>query len=381
MEVKNNNQNIYFANLDLLRFIAAFMVVIAHAYEGWCGWWGFPGFMSQNEDHKTLTAFGGYLNNTIKNGGFGVDVFFLISGFLITYILLVEKNSTGKIDIKKFFIRRGFRIWPLYFLLVAIAPFIVSWLQKPSPDYLSTALFYNNFHSMWTQAWEYPFAHFWSICVEEHFYLVWPFLVAFIPNKYLLNTFWTVLIISVFARFGFNYSGKGFYYLYLHTLSRMDVLAIGAIGAYMYFNKTLRFTKPKYVRLLLYTLFVVIYASEAYNMYDGAFLACFRKYFYVGIVAIGMLNFLLNPDPLISFTKKNIFHYLGKISFGVYMYSNILIPIIIEKIIVQYNMVNMYFYFLLNIILTIIISVISYELFEKQFLKLKTRFEVVKTSR
>ena len=380
MEQKQND-TIYFANLDILRFIAAFMVVIAHAYEGWCGWWGYPGFMSVDGDHKTLSSFGNYANTVIKNGGFGVDVFFLISGFLITYILLAEKDLTGKIDIKKFFIRRGFRIWPLYFLLIAITPFIVSWLNKPSPDYLSTALFYNNFHSMTTGNWEYPFAHFWSICVEEHFYLVWPFLVAFIPNKYLLNTFWTVLFISVFARFGFNLYGKGFYYMYLHTLSRMDVLAIGAIGAYMYFNKSLRFTMPKYVRIALYILFVVVYASEPYNIYDGMFLACFRKYFYVAVIAIGMSNFLLNPDAIISFKKKNVFHYLGKVSYGVYMYSNILIAIIIEKIIAPYNMVNMYLYFFLNIALTIIISIISYELFEKQFLKLKTRFEVVKTSR
>jgi peptidoglycan/LPS O-acetylase OafA/YrhL len=380
MEQKQND-TIYFANLDILRFIAAFMVVIAHAYEGWCGWWGYPGFMSVDGDHKTLSSFGNYANTVIKNGGFGVDVFFLISGFLITYILLAEKDLTGKIDIKKFFIRRGFRIWPLYFLLIAVTPFIVSWLNKPSPDYLSTALFYNNFHSMTTGNWEYPFAHFWSICVEEHFYLVWPFLVAFIPNRYLLNTFWTVLFISVFARFGFNLYGKGFYYMYLHTLSRMDVLALGAIGAYMYFNKSLRFTMPKYVRIALYFLFIVVYASEPYNVYDGMFLACFRKYFYVAVIAIGMSNFLLNPDALISFKKKNVFHYLGKVSYGVYMYSNILIAIIIEKIIAPYNMVNMYLYFFLNIALTIIISIISYELFEKQFLKLKTRFEVVKTSR
>lgn len=380
MEQKQND-TIYFANLDILRFIAAFMVVIAHAYEGWCGWWGYPGLMSVDGDHKTLSSFGNYANTVIKNGGFGVDVFFLISGFLITYILLAEKDLTGKIDIKKFFIRRGFRIWPLYFLLIAVTPFIVSWLNKPSPDYLSTALFYNNFHSMTTGNWEYPFAHFWSICVEEHFYLVWPFLVAFIPNRYLLNTFWTVLFISVIARFGFNLYGKGFYYMYLHTLSRMDVLAIGAIGAYMYFNKSLRFTTPKYVRIALYILFVVVYASEPYNIYDGMFLACFRKYFYVAVIAIGMSNFLLNPDALISFKKKNVFHYLGKVSYGVYMYSNILIAIIIEKIIAPYNMVNMYLYFFLNIALTIIISIISYELFEKQFLKLKTRFEVVKTSR
>lgn len=379
--MKTEQGNFHIHNLDILRFIAAFMVVVAHAYEGWCSWWGYPGFMSVDGSHQTLSTYGKYLHTIIKNGGFGVDVFFLISGFLITYILLAEKELTEKINIKKFFIRRGLRIWPLYFLLIAITPFIVSWLNKPSPDYLSTALFYNNFHSMATGHWEYPFAHFWSICVEEHFYLIWPFLVAFIPNRYLLTTFWVVLFVSVFARFGFIIYKKGFYYMYLHTLSRMDVLAIGAIGAYMYFNKLLRFIMPKHVRIGLYLLFIAVYAYEPYDIYDGIFLACFRKYFYVAVVAIGMLNFLLNPDALIHFKKKNVFHYLGKVSYGVYMYSNILIAIIIEKIIAPYNMINMYLYFFLNIALTLIVSIINYELFEKQFLKLKTRFEVVKTNK
>ncbi|MES2565286.1 MAG: acyltransferase [Bacteroidota bacterium] len=373
--------NIYFANLDLLRFLAAFMVVIAHAYEGWCGWWGYLGFMSENSDHKTLTTFGGYLNNVIKNGGFGVEVFFLISGFLITYILLVEKETTGRIDIKKFFIRRGFRIWPLYFFLIAVAPFIIEWLEKPSPNYIANIFFYNNFNTMITGNWEYPFAHFWSICIEEHFYLVWPFLIAFIPNKHLLNVFWSVIIISALSRYGFNASGKGFYYTYLHTLSRMDVLAIGAIGAYMHFNNSLKFSMPKIARIGLYLLFIIIYADSAYNMYESNFLATLRKYFYVAVIAVGMLHFLFNPDALIKFKNKNFIHYLGKISYGIYMYSNILIAIIMEKIIVHYNIANMYIYFLLNIGLTIAISIISYELFEKQFLKLKKRFEVVKTNR
>lgn len=381
MEQKNTNQNVYFANLDILRFIAAFMVVIAHAYEGWCGWWGYPGFMSKGGDHENLTNFGIHANTALKNGGFGVEVFFLISGFLITYILLVEKQTTGKIDLKKFFIRRGFRIWPLYFILIALTPFIISWLGKPSPNYMANILFYNNFYTMSTGSWEYPFAHFWSICVEEHFYLVWPFLIAFVPHKHLLNVFWGVVISSALVRFGFNDSGKGFYYLYLHTLSRMDALAIGAIGAYTYFNNNLKFSIPKIARIGIYILFIVIYVDSAYNMYESNFLATTRKYFYIAVISIGMINFLFNPDALIKVNKKGVFHYLGKISYGIYMFSNILIPIIIEKIIVPYNAVNMYFYFFLNIALTIIISIISYELFEKQFLKLKAKFEVVKTSR
>ena len=68
---------------------------------------------------------------------------------------------------------------------------------------------------------------------------------------------------------------------------------------------------PKYVRIALYILFVVVYVSEPYNIYDGMFLACFRKYFYVAVIAIGMSNFLLNPDAIVSFKKKKVLKRKG----------------------------------------------------------------------
>jgi peptidoglycan/LPS O-acetylase OafA/YrhL len=380
MESLQSNK-VYFANLDLLRFVAVLMVVLTHAYQGWCGWYGYPKFMTVLNDGKTLTHLGLYLHNLFKNSAFGVDVFFLISGFLITYILLREKEATGKINFKFFFIRRGLKIWPLYFALIAVTPFLVHWLHKPKPDYFAAMFFYNNFQTMQTGYCEYPFPHFWSICVEEHFYLVWPFLVAFVPNKHLLNTFLSVILISIFSRFGFSLYNKGYYYQFFHTLSRMDVLAIGAIGAYLHFTNSLKFILPKYSRLSLYVLFIIIFAFEPYNMYDGVFLSCFRKYFYVSIVAIGMINFLFNPDALIKIHKKTVFHYFGKISFGIYLFSNFFVIIIIEKIIARFNFVNLGLYFFLNIFFSLIIPIISYELFEKQFLKLKSKFEIINTQR
>jgi len=158
------SKKIYFQHLDVIRFIAAFMVVILHSHEAWSIWFW--------KDGSPIEASVPFIDKLLKNLGFGVDIFFLISGFLITYILLEEKKRTNKINIFKFMMRRSLRIWPLYFLIIAIAPFLVSWLGKPSPEYWYNIFFINNFRTIETTWWVYPFPHFWSICIEEHFYLV-----------------------------------------------------------------------------------------------------------------------------------------------------------------------------------------------------------------
>ncbi len=379
-EIAATSKPVHFMNLDVLRFVAAMMVLIAHSYEGWVAWWGNPGFMTIG-DYKTLSKFGEFLNYFIRNGGFGVDVFFLISGFLITYLMLVEKNKTGTISLGKFYLRRTFRIWPLYYFLVAITPLLVRWMHYPHPAYWPTILLYNNFYAIKTELWTFPFSHFWSICIEEHFYLIWPLIIWLAPYKKLPQIFFFVVFISIVSRGLFAYFGFGYYYQYLHTLSRMDMLAWGALGAWLHFDKPITLNFSRSTRLLVYILFVAIYSYEYYNIYDGVFLSCFRKYIYGGFAAFAMANYLFNPDAFFNFKKKNILHYFGKVSFGIYMYSNIVLPIIIEKIMVAHALTNMYLFFGLNILITIVISAISYETLERFFLNIKAKFEVIKTAR
>ena len=83
---------IYFEHLDVVRFIAAFMIIILHSYEAWCGWYGEVGILSGGT-YKELTTQGKFFDQFIRNLGVGVDIFFLISGFLITYILIEEKKK------------------------------------------------------------------------------------------------------------------------------------------------------------------------------------------------------------------------------------------------------------------------------------------------
>jgi len=377
----NKTDRIYFAHLDVIRFIAAFMIVILHAYEAWVGWYGEVGLLSDGT-YEELSFFGKFIDRFLRNLGMGVDIFFLLSGFLITYILIEEKKRFSKIDIKNFIIRRTLRIWPLYFALIAASPFIVDWVNSPSPNYLPNILFINNFEGIKTQEWTYPFAHFWSICIEEHFYLVWPFIIAFVPNKRLMPVFLSLILLSISFRLYTSYTMEyPWYTLYLHTLSRIDVLVIGSIGAYYYSIKPFNFKLLPSIRYSLLAILIVSLSIDTVELWDTHFLAGFKKFFYIGIISVLLLDYNFNPNFFHLLPKKSIFHYLGKVSYGIYMYSNIIVLIVIKNIMWTYSIRNLWIYLSLNIGLSILIPIISYELWEKHILKLNKRFRVIKTDR
>ncbi len=370
------SKKIYFQHLDVIRFIAAFIVGLAHTYEAKVGWFGEISLIKNS-------FLGNYINQFIRNLGIGVDVFFLLSGFLITYILLEEKKQYGNINIGKFILRRTLRIWPLYYFLIIIAPFLVEWLQStPEPNYLANALFLGNFNLIQTKLWVFPFAHFWSICVEEHFYLFWPFLIAFIPRKYLLSFFTILLLGSIFFRmYVFSNTSEPWFALYLHTLSRIDVLVIGAIGAWYYSQKPFVFVLKRSYRWALFLLLIVALSIEGVSAWDSMFSAMFKKYFYISIIAILLLDYNFNPYFKHLLKPKSIIHYFGKVSYGIYMYGNMLNLFVVKKVMWVYKMDRAWIFFLITIFLSLLIPIISYEVLEKPFLRIAKRFRRVQTDR
>lgn len=372
--------------LDALRFVAAFLIVLVHAWEGWIGWYKRPTLLTE-ADGNTFTWIGERFNMLAHNMNFGVDMFFLISGFLITYLLLKEKNDKGKINIPAFFMRRALRIWPLYFFVIAVSPFIVWWLQQSDPAikqpaYLPVVFFYNNFHTISTETWQFPFAHFWSICVEEHFYLVWPFLVALFPMKKLPHVFVTVIVASLAFRGYAALHGLGWYQLYLNTLSRIDVLAIGGLAAWAHFHRPYSMKIPLYVRLLLFGLLIWMMAYDDLSDWPNLFDMVWKKYVTLLLAGILMMHYVFSPDGLFKFGPNHFVNYLGRCCFGIYLWGNILLQIVIYKVINGNKVIGYapwWAYWPIVIGVSIIVPIISYELIEKPFLKLKTRFAIVKT--
>ncbi|HMG14027.1 MAG TPA: acyltransferase, partial [Saprospiraceae bacterium] len=182
---------IHFHSLDALRFFAFLKVYLLHLpLEG-----DFPVFS--------------YLKS---GGGLGVDFFFVLSGFLITYLLVFDKLRDGQINVRKFFIRRSLRIWPLFYLIVIIL-FLLPYEFK---EYYGLHMINSGYDLDWRYSFTFlenykmlvmdsfpkttPLSVFWSLCIEEHFYLFWMISLFFIPVKYFIRFFIACIIIGLVAR-------------------------------------------------------------------------------------------------------------------------------------------------------------------------------------
>lgn len=386
-EEASTTRHVHFHNLDVLRFFAAFMIVIVHGYGAILGWEGLPEPLRLVPSHvvssvENLNGTGLFLHRLINNLDLGVEFFFLISGFLITYLMLKEREVSGKLDIPKFYMRRLLRIWPLYFLVIAITPVLANWTDSAHPNYIWNLLFGNNYLTIIQKSYEPGLAHLWSICVEEHFYLIWPILLFFVPVKKLPILFSSLIFLAILSRwYYFETSPEWLNHTKLNTICRMDTLAIGGWIARVIHQKPVQIAVQGWIRALVYLMLILLLCFDDTHQTDSFFLVAFKRLVYTSFFSFLLLNYLFNPAAWMNFKKKNILHYLGKISFGIYMYHNILFPALFQKIIWRYQLQGFWLFWFLYIAAVLVISVMSYELFEKQFLKLKDRFAIVRTER
>ena len=207
--------------LDGLRGLAVLSVVL----------WHFVAQLGPPSDPKT--AFG-MVRFALGLSWSGVDLFFVLSGFLITGILVDARDSLSYF--KTFYARRIHRIFPLYFLLLATVP-IVGALQLVKPEYvqeagvplLSYAFFAQNLFTSWMHSWGMPWlGSMWSLAVEEHFYLAFPAIVRFVSRRRLLIFLAVCVLAAPVVRFALRSNQVA---EYTFTLCRADALAIGALIA------------------------------------------------------------------------------------------------------------------------------------------------------
>lgn len=207
-----NASHRHYPGLDTLRAAAILMVIPRHAWE----------ILSGDFTGETL-------KNIFFNGWVGVDLFFVLSGFLIGSQLLQAAARDGRVDFKRFYIKRSMRILPAYYTVLALYFAWPAFREKPDlvPAW-KYVFFLMNFGEKAN-----AFSHAWSLCVEEHFYLVVPLLVAVyvgrkIPLPKPWQVFWGVMIGSIALRYVIFASGAPFYPdLYRPTYVHLDGLTVG----------------------------------------------------------------------------------------------------------------------------------------------------------
>ncbi len=348
---------VHLNGLNGIRAIAALAVVISHI-------------------RLQMDWFGGVSLSTYLLAHHGVTMFFSLSGFLITYLLLLEKER-GEINIKNFYVRRIFRIWPLYYLYLILA-IVTVYLYLPE-EFPGPIIFYilMGANLPYIMGNAIPLLiHYWSLGVEEQFYLFWPWLVKKSINiKKSLFIFLLIFIATKILVRLFLYDDAPWVYKALH-LTRFDCMAIGAFCAVLFYEKNKLFLKCSQHKLTQLFSWSVI-GLIAVNFYSIPFFAHNITALVTGFIIISQIT---DKNKIVNLNQLWI-DKLGKISYGIYIIHPLVI-FYLAAIISQLELSD----FLRQIIAftsvigtTIILSYLSYYYFETPFLRKKERFSVIKT--
>lgn len=310
----------FFKGLNELRFFAASLVVLHH---------------SETIRNKNL-LFNLEWISFFRNGTNAVNFFFVLSGFLITYLLLKENRVTNDISIKRFYLKRVLRIWPLYFLLFFIGTvFLPLSFNLLGTDYQMPYSFGQvwYYYVFFTPALVLFFYghHFleplWSIGVEEIFYLLWAPLFKFF-KKYIVGILFSVIVLKVILlSWAEVYLPKNGLLYFVFNIHSFELMAIGGLGAYYIFNSSKKvsefflFRKP--IQLIVYAV-LLIYLFANLNIDSGLWNFVFKtpvlSTLIVGLMYLyTIIGVSISENNVLRLSNKWL-SYLGEISYGVYMY-------------------------------------------------------------
>jgi len=343
--------------LDTLRAIAALIVV-----------WGHIELLINRSFAKDQ------LINISPNGHLAVILFFVLSGFLITYLLVKEKEKNGSISLKNFYLRRILRIWPVYYIVIISSFLLIKADYSLKSSLLCLSIFPNIAHSLkigWPSS-----PQIWSIGVEEQFYMFWPLLFIMIPAKKIrpvLLLFFIGYSILPHA-IGFinnrliqNDEFISFTYKFFYS-TKFNCMAIGAFLGYSFAKDKFNF---KWLQNKL--ICISIFLTTMLLWFSGFELKYFTDEVYSVLFGIMILSLVKNPKIKID-TK--ISSFLGRISYGIYMYHWIVILIVLKFIHPNpSNIINLSIIYILSFSLTVLVSWLSHISVERFFLKMKKKYE------
>jgi hypothetical protein len=366
-------EKIFFPNLNGLRFIAFFSVFFHHT------------FLQEYFASPNTTVYN-FLFALKQSGALGVNLFFVLSGFLITYLLINEKEKRNKLNLPNFYIRRILRIWPLYFLTLAIGFFlfpIVKKMMGQAINETATLSYYGLFISNFEQIINGPADSailnlLWSVGIEEQFYIIWPIILSVIPTKHFIKTFLLLIGITLVFR---SFHTENRLIIYFHTLSVFSDMVIGGIAAYLSFYH--QPFKKLMSGLSKKTIVTIYFVGAAFILFSYHFnsipsFIVIQRVLYALFFAFIIVEQNLSDHSFFKICNNKFLSKWGNYTYGLYcfqMVGIIVTNIIFEKILKLNNkLLLMIFDYTLALSLTMLMAYLSYRFFETPFLKLKNKF-------
>lgn len=349
--------------LDTLRFIAIFLVIGHHA------------FFTDNF----------FLSWLSRHGYVGVDIFFTLSGFIITKSLLSEYEQNGTIELKKFWVKRIFRLWPNWFasmILSSCILYIFALKNLEIMEAIKNKLWHYFFHfANYSQALNGKlhdiFSIYWSLAVEEHFYLLWPliflYIIKFPKSKNFL--FLIFLLFPYLFRVLHKFQGFDDVINTFSTHTRFDALMFGCILAFIW--KKIPNYKGKFENyFLIATSLVTMFIGLQLKFYDGSYFISQLAHTFRALSTFTFIIFIIKGSGTIlhKLFKSKFISKLGVLSYGAYLFHYIINVFIFKFLSIKNLQINQSIIFIGMIISTHIFSFISYKFIELPFIEYRKKF-------
>jgi peptidoglycan/LPS O-acetylase OafA/YrhL len=376
---KNNNKNpdggsasaaqrFYRPELDCLRFFAFLAVFLYHTF-------------AHEADYYAARhiPFGAFLASAARAGSFGVDLFFLLSAYLITELLFREKEEFGTVHLKSFYVRRMLRIWPLYFLAVligAVLPLVDPNQKFPLRYIVAFLLLSGNWMTSLVGFPQSVMNPLWSVSFEEQFYLIWPTLIARArrASTVLLASGLLLVVAEIGRLVLLKYARQRHsdVEIFTNTIARLDPLALGIATAVI--------LRKKQVELRWFLRWSCAILGASVWLLAGHYFHLTVAFMLIGYPAMALGSWLIFMSVFGLGVAPGWLRYLGKISYGLYVF-HMLALYLVSKLIGGYagSLGKFVIYWCFGLALTLVMAALSYRFFESPFLRLKERFAFVRS--
>ena len=363
-------KSFYRPELDVLRFFAFFAVFLFHFTRP-------TELYVQHGVPRIIAALG---NGLIQGGVFGVDLFFVLSAYLITELLLREKDECGSLDVRGFYLRRILRIWPLYFFYIGLA-LLPIFNRSHAFTWRHAAAFVFLAGNWSIIAWGWPtsiVAPLWTVSIEEQFYLLWPPIVRKLPRDRIVWAGVTMLVISNIMRITMVVLHGGMNSVWCNTLGRLDPIVAGILVAIALRGRIPNLNLPVRLAMIACGIVALALVANFWQIQNPERLEWIPTLVGFPVVAVSCTLIVLAVLG-IPLQMPRFLVYLGKISYGLYVYhalGNVLSGAVIP---VHSRFLQLALRPIAALAITILLAATSYAFLETPFLKLKQRFAHVQS--